>query len=253
MKEKNQSKTSGWGRKGRKGSSAIPVTIISVILITLGLIFVWRVFVYFQAIRSGDTSKLPQFSSQLSFSPDAAEKQAAGSTNRSVLETSDDPSIGPDNADLVIVEFMDYECPFCKKVSGTVRTLADKYSDRVKVIARDYPVLELHPQALTVAEAAGCVEEQGFYWQMHDRIFAEEPPFSRDFLDQIALQSGADREQYEECMDSNRRLEEIKEDVAAGEASGVRGTPTFYFNGQRVEGAIPLAMFEELIKGFLGR
>lgn len=231
---------------------AIPVTVISVILIILGAVFAWRFFVYYKAIRSGDTSKLPQFSSQLSFSPDAAEKAGNGAIDRAALETSDDPSLGPDDAALTIVEFLDYECPFCKEASGTLRTMATKYGDRVRFIARDFPVLELHPNALLAAEAVGCAEEQGLYWQMHDRVFAENPPLTRSLLDQVAVQSGADREAYAACMTRHDRLEEINGDVAAGITAGVRGTPTFFFNGQRIEGSIPPAMFEELIKGFLG-
>lgn len=238
--------------KGRKGSIKIPLAVISVILIVLGLVFTWRVVVYYRAIQSGDTSRLPQFSSRLSFSPDAAEKQKSGDFDRTILETTDDPMLGSDEALLTIVEFIDYECPFCKEASDTVRTMALKYGDRVKIITRDFPVLELHPNALLAAEAVGCAEEQGRYWQMHDRVFAEEPPLTRSLLDKLATQSGVDPQRYAACMANHERLQEIDEDITAGVAAGVRGTPTFYFNGQRVEGSIPEAMFEELIKGFLG-
>lgn len=235
----------------RGGAPHVVVTVVALAGAALLGLFLWRTGVYYFAIRSGDTSKLPQFSSQLSFDPEAAESVAM-KAERSALETPDDPSFGADGAQLVIVEFVDYECPFCQQSSSVVRSVASRYADRVKVIIRDFPVLELHPNALLSAEALGCAEEQDIYWAMHDRAFAHGAPLTRDVLDGIAAQSGADMEEFSSCMASHRRLAEVEADIAAGEAAGVRGTPTFFFNGNRVEGAIPEDMFEALIKGFVG-
>lgn len=233
---------------------AVLNVVISIVALTIGvlaILFAWRVGVYYFAIKSGDTSRLPQFSSQLSFDVGAAENPAA-QAERSLLETADDPSFGAEDAELVIVEFVDYECPFCQSASDTVRTIASRYADRVRVIVRDFPVNELHANALLSAEALGCAEEQDVYWAMHDRVYASDDSLTRDVLERLAEQSGATMSEFKSCMSSHRRLKEVEEDLATALSVGVRGTPTFFFNGQRVEGAIPEEMFEALIKGFLG-
>lgn len=235
-----------------RGSATDKVVVVVGVVIAAAAVFMaWRIGVYYFAIRSGDVSKLPQFSSSLSFDPEAAET-ASANAERSLLETDDDPSFGAADAQLVIVEFADYECPFCQQASGIVRPVASRYADRVRVIVRDFPVNELHPNALLAAEALGCAEEQGVYWSMHDRAFANGAPLDRSTLERLAEQSGADPEEFKACMASHRRLEEVQDDIAAADAAGVRGTPTFFFNGQRVEGTIPEDMFEALVKGFLG-
>lgn len=235
----------------RASTSNKVIGAVGFLIAVLAILFAWRVGTYYFAIRSGDETRLPQFSSQLSLDPDADAEPAAQAA-RSALETADDPSFGPDDAELVIVEFVDYECPFCKAVSGTVRSIASRYPDKVKVIIRDFPVNDLHPNALLAAEALGCTEEQDVYWSMHDRVFSSDPPLTRDVLVRLAEQSGADLPRFTSCLDGDRRLDEIEEDLEAAFTAGVRGTPTFFFNGQRVEGAVPESMFEALIEGFIG-
>lgn len=237
----------------RKGSTNALVAAAIVLIALFLAFFLWRTFAYYRAIRSGESIVLPQFSSSLSPDPGADERRRAVAAGRAELETGDDPALGAplEDAELVIVEFIDYECPFCKSVSGTVRTMASRYGDRARFIIRDFPVLELHPNALLAAEALGCAEEQGAFWPMHDRAFAENGDLTRAVLDRLAERSGLDRAEYEACMADHRRVAEIEADVEAARAAGVVGTPTFFFNGVRVEGAIPEPMFEEIIKGFL--
>lgn len=235
-----------------RGSTASTViSVVALIIAVLLVMFFWRVGVYYFAIKSGDVSKLPQFSSQFTLDPESADTPSA-KAERALVESDDDPSFGAEDARLVIVEFLDYECPFSRQSSDIVRSVVSRYADRVKLVIRDYPLNELHPNALLAAEALGCAQEQGVFWPMHDRAFANSTPLARAVLDRIAEQSGADMEAFTSCMSSHRRLKEIEEDIAAATATGIRGTPTFFFNGQRVEGSIPESMFEALIKGFVG-
>lgn len=227
----------------RQGITATGTTVLVALIMTgLGL-FIWRVWTYYSLISKGEAVVLPQFSAQFT---------AAGETPAPValadMSTGDDPSIGPEDAKLVVVEFLDYQCPFCGQASSIFREAVATYGDRVKFVVRDFPVPELHPDAVAASEAAGCAQAQGKFWPMHDRLFASKGVLARADLDRAAQQSGLDMAVYEACMDLHTRLEEIQADAAAGAAAGVRGTPTFFFNGRPVEGVIPREAFESLIK-----
>lgn len=230
----------------RHGITSIGATIFVVVVLTLAGLFLWRVWAYYAMIAGGGQVALPQFGGDFT---------AAGGPRAPVvgaaLATADDPSIGPVDAKLVIVEFLDYQCPFCAAVSPTFREMAALYGDRVRFIIRDFPVPDIHPEAVEAAEAAGCAEAQGKYWPMHDRLFALKGNLARAELDRAAEQSGLDMDVYRACMEVDARVDEIQEDATAGFNAGVRGTPTFFFNGQPVEGAIPREAFEALIRRFL--
>lgn len=230
----------------RHGITSLAATLFVGIALTLFGLFAWRVWTYYDLISKGETVELPQFGAQFS-----ATGKESGPVVLADLATPDDPSIGPADAKLVIVEFLDYQCPFCNQVSSVFREAAATYGDRVRFVVRDFPVPELHPDAVAGAEAAGCAEAQGKFWPMHDRLFALKGTMAREDLDRAAAQSGLDMPVYAACMDLHARMDEIQADATAGFVAGVRGTPTFFFNGQPVEGAIPREAFDALIKRFL--
>lgn len=230
----------------RPGISSLAATLFVGLVLTLAALFLWRVWVYYGQISRGETTTLPQFDAQ--FTPAGAGNASANLV--ADVATTDDPALGPAGAPLTVVEFLDYGCPFSGAESSVVRELAAAYSDRVHFVIRDFPVEELHPNAVLAAEAAGCAEAQGKFWPMHDRLFALRGSLARTNLDRAAEQSGLDLKTFAACMDSHARLDEIQADVEGALAAGVRGTPTFFFNGQRVEGAIPRDAFETLIRKF---
>lgn len=230
----------------RRGISSIGATVFVVLVLTLLFLFLWRVWTYYGQISRGETVDLPQFSAQFT-----AGGASQGPVAASGLGTADDPAIGPEDAKLTVVEFLDYQCPFCGQASSTFREAAAQYGDRVRFVVRDFPVQEIHPEAVLGAEAAGCAQAQDKFWPMHDRLFALRGVLDRDGLDRAAEQSGLDMEVYRACMDLHARFEEIQADAAEGAAAGVRGTPTFFFNGRPVEGVIPPEAFGALIRRFL--
>lgn len=234
----------------RRGVSSFGPMLVIGLALALAMLFLWRVWGYYRMISRGESVDLPQYASQFTTSSSGS---VAPSGAFADVATLDDPSIGPAGAKLTIVEFVDYECPFCNAVSATVRELAAAYQDSVRFIIRDFPVTELHANALIAAEGAGCAEAQGKYWPMHDRLFAAaaDGGLTREEIDRAAEVSGADMPVYRACMNLRARLDEIQQDAAAGFASGVRGTPTFFFNGSRVEGAIPKDVFETLIRRYV--
>ncbi|HJV32393.1 MAG TPA: thioredoxin domain-containing protein [Patescibacteria group bacterium] len=230
----------------RRGITSFAATLFVCLVLALLALFIWQVWTYYRQIAAGGSVELPQFSAQFT-----ASKATARPAKLVDLDSIDDPSIGPADAKLVVVEFLDYQCPFCGQASSIFREAAAKHQDRVRFVVRDFPVPELHPDAFVAAEAAGCAQAQGKFWQMHDRLFALQGALTSADLDRAAKQSGLDMTVYGACMGLHARVAEIEADAAAGTAAGVRGTPTFFFNGRPVEGVIPREAFETLLTRFL--
>jgi protein-disulfide isomerase len=168
------------------------------------------------------------------------------------VKTDGDPQLGPDNAKVTIVEFSDFQCPYCKRFRDTTfDALIEKYGDDIRIIYRDYP-LPFHPQAQIAAEAAECANEQGKYWEMHDIIYANQETLSDDAYSEFSEQLDLDTQKFDECLSSNKYADEIAADQKDGESYGVTGTPTFFINGWILVGAQPTSEFEKLIDQELG-
>ena len=165
------------------------------------------------------------------------------------IETSDDPFLGPVEAKVTVVEFIDYQCPFSKTEYTTFRELAAQYGNRVKFILRDYPLNDIHPEAQGAAEASGCAFEQGNdkFWAYHDKLYQNQESLSATSYAGIASQVNLDEAAFASCMSTNARQAEITGDLADGAAIGVTGTPTFFLNGYRVQGVIPKDKFAKAL------
>lgn len=169
------------------------------------------------------------------------------------IKTDGDPQIGPDRAKVTIVEFSDFQCPYCKTFrDSTLDVLVEKYGDDIRFVYRDYP-LPFHPQAQIAAEAAECANEQGKFWEMHDLIYANQEILMADIYSGFAGQLGLDTQKFDLCLSSNKYADEVTADQKDGESYGVTGTPTFFVNGQILVGAQPASAFEVLIDQELGR
>jgi protein-disulfide isomerase len=163
------------------------------------------------------------------------------------LLPSSDPSIGPANAPITIVEFSDYECPFCREWQSTVYDeLLKAYPNRIRFVYRDFPLLSIHPDAEPAAEAADCAGDQGKYWDFHDRLLAADALGEKTYL-AIAGQLGLDTARFTKCIQSQQFRAEVMSDFKDGVTLGINGTPTFFVNGYRMEGAQPLAEFKKFI------
>ncbi|HLC71253.1 MAG TPA: thioredoxin domain-containing protein [Candidatus Nanoarchaeia archaeon] len=165
----------------------------------------------------------------------------------------DDDVLGDDDAPITIVEFSDYECPFCARFhTQTFGELKSAYIDtgKVKFIYRDFP-LSFHPQAQKAAEAAECAGEQDKYFEMHELLFTDGVAGGVAGFKQYASQIGLNTAKFNECLDSGKMVSEIRKDTADGAAIGVQGTPAFYVNGVEVSGAQPFSVFQQIIDGQL--
>ncbi|HHB89763.1 MAG TPA: hypothetical protein ENK60_00485 [Anaerolineae bacterium] len=167
-------------------------------------------------------------------------------------------AIGDPNAPVVIVEFSDYQCPFClRHYQQTMPQLKKEYIDTGKVlyVFKDFP-LSFHEQAMPAAMAAECAGEQGQYWEMHDKLFSErdkwnENPDVNNIMKQFAQELGLNMDAFNACFDSGKYEDEILADMHEGIAAGVQGTPAFFINGQFISGAQPFEVFKQVIDQIL--
>lgn len=172
------------------------------------------------------------------------------------VSVDDDPMLGNPKAKVTLVEFSDFQCPFCRSFwSGAYQQIKKEYIDtgKAKLVYRDYP-LSFHPASQVSAEASECAHEQGKFWEIHDKIFGEQAKqgtgtitFGVDELKKWASQIGLDSAKFNQCLDSGKYKSEVEKDFADGSAYGVSGTPTLFVNGQPVVGAQPFSAFKALI------
>ena len=161
---------------------------------------------------------------------------------------------GTMSAPVTIVEFSDFQCPFCRKAATTMKNLLAEYNGRVKLAFRDFPLRALHPHAEMAAEAGRCAEEQGKFWEFHDAVFAADPPkLDEAGLSAIAQRIGLDRNSFSSCLASGKFKAEIDRDIQDGTRAGVSGTPGFFVNGVFLNGARPQSEFEKMIDRELGK
>jgi protein-disulfide isomerase len=169
-----------------------------------------------------------------------------------VPTTKDDPVRGNPAAPITIVEFSDYQCPFCARVNPTLAKIRETYGDRVKIVFKDYP-LPNHPQAPKAAEAARCAGEQSKYWEMHDAMFANQRALEVPSLKQTARAIGLDGTAFDQCLDSGKWQATIRAGSELGEQMGVNSTPSLYVNGRALIGAMPFENFKQIIDEELSR
>jgi len=158
----------------------------------------------------------------------------------------DDASKGPAKAPITIVEFSDYQCPYCSRAEGTVQDVLKKYGDKIRLVYRDYP-LSFHQNAQVAAEASECAKDQGKFWEMHSAMFANQAKLAEADLIETAGGLGLDKDKFKSCIDSGKKKEEVQKDFQDGVKFGVTGTPTFFVNGIRMVGARDVASFSEII------
>jgi protein-disulfide isomerase len=169
--------------------------------------------------------------------------------------------LGDPDAPVTIVDFSDFQCPFCRRhFEQTLPQIVKNYVEtgQVRYVYKDFPLYTIHPQAQKAAEAAECAGEQGQYWLMHARIFRGQDEWSQQtdsvsVLKGYAAELGLDTGQFDACLDSGRFAANVQADAAEGVAAGVNSTPSFFINGRPLSGALPFSEFQRVIEEELAK
>lgn len=224
------------------------------LLLAAGLALGVLLYNYWQAIKSGQGAVLQQ---QIYGSASGVVNQAAETPEikkaRQELESSDDPFLGNQNASLVIVEFIDFQCPICKGQYPEMQQLINKYGYKIKWIVRDFPMESVHPGTTRLAAIASCANEQGGFWLAHDYFFTNQDTLGANLtdaeVDLLSDQFGLDKNKMSDCLKNRRGEIEAKMDYSIGVKYGIKkGTPAFFINGRKFEGGIPFSAWENILK-----
>ena len=171
---------------------------------------------------------------------------------RPVATADVDPARGLASAPIQLVEFSDFECPYCRQLEPVLTRLRDKYGDRLRLVWKDFP-LPIHSQARGAAEAARCAGDQGHFWEYHDLLFANQQSLAPDDLKRHAATMKLDPGQFAACLERGRHRAEITANLEEGTRQGIEATPTVFINGRAVIGAQPFDVYERVIEEELSR
>jgi protein-disulfide isomerase len=161
------------------------------------------------------------------------------------VEVGDAPRLGSEKAPVQIVEFADYECPYCQKVNADLARVREQFGDQVSLVYKDFP-LPMHPLAPRAAEAARCAGVQGKFWEFHDALFETKQLHAAE-LKQEARTLKLDTARFDQCLDSGEQIATVKKDSQEAQRLGLQGTPSFFINGHFMSGAIGYAKLRETV------
>jgi protein-disulfide isomerase len=180
----------------------------------------------------------------------SGQQPAAASTPQYVrykVPTDGFPSLGPADAPITLVEFADFQCPYCRQwEQQTYQPLLQAYPGEIRIVYRDLPLTSIHPNAMPAAEAAQCANEQGKFWEFHDKLFSTET-LSPEVYTQYAQELGLDMTKFNDCVSTHKYAKTIQDDSDFAIGLGVNSTPTFFINGLALIGAQPLTAFTSVI------
>jgi len=189
------------------------------------------------------------------------EAQAAQEANKQQAKLAAVPPVtdkdyirGDKNAPVTLIEYSDFECPYCARHVDTLDKILSEYKGKVRLVYRNFP-LSFHPHSKKAAEAAECAGEQGKFWEMHDEIFKanKSKTMGVDKWKKVAANLGLDTAKFNKCLDSDEYASKITSQMRDGAAAGVKGTPATFVNGQLVSGAVPYESFKQIIDTALSK
>jgi protein-disulfide isomerase len=164
------------------------------------------------------------------------------------LEVAGEPARGgPADAPVTIVEFSDFECPFCSRVEPTLAQVRETYGDKVRLVFKQFPLTNIHSRAQKAAEASLCAQDQGKFWELHDAMFGDQENLEVADLEAKAKKLGLDTAAFKQCLESGSKAAAVTEDVRQGSVAGVAGTPALFVNGQLLSGAVPYEKLAQTI------
>ncbi len=180
------------------------------------------------------------------WNPDPFPEDNEQAANPFATDVDDDPSWGPLNSGITIISFQDFTCSACAQAYQAMKQLRENYLTKIHFVFRDFPIIGAN--STVAAMAAECADDQGKFWEMHDKLFENQERISKEYVKAFAAQIGLDMMDFNECYDSNKYLNEIRNDFNEGLAAGATATPTYFVNGTRVEGAFSYDVWAEVIE-----
>ncbi len=214
-------------------------SILSLIInITLAVVLLRRPSTNTIAIPNGQAQAQPQPSGADANTPPPVQ---------SFTITKEDHILGSFNAPVTLVEFSDFQCPYCSRHYPTLKQIAATYGNKVRIVYKHFPLSEIHPYAIKAAEASECAGEQNKFWEFHDKVFENQQALSFESLKQWAKEIGLNATTFNTCLDSGKFTAKVQQDYQEGVAKGVQGTPATFVNGKLVVGARPLSDFQQAI------
>ncbi|MFH1587006.1 MAG: thioredoxin domain-containing protein [Candidatus Diapherotrites archaeon] len=162
-----------------------------------------------------------------------------------------EPTLGPQDAKVTIVEFSDFECPFCADAAATVRQVVNEYDGKVKLVYKNFPIVSIHPNSMAAAEASECAYDQGKFWEYHNKLFENQENLGVASLRQYAADIGMNEGQFVDCLGSGSKNSEVNEDLSHGKIVGISGTPAFFINGKKMPNS-SINTFRSMINQELG-
>ena len=163
------------------------------------------------------------------------------------------PSKGSEKAEVTIVKFEDFQCPYCKAVQPNFREVLKRYDGKVRMVHKDLPLDEIHPQARQAAEAARCADDEGKFWEYHDKLYASSPKAAPEDLKFYAKDLGLKQDSFDKCLTTGKYKSAIQKDMNEAASLGLTGTPTFFINGRELSGAQSVEAISQIIDEELSR
>ncbi|GAB4502745.1 MAG: hypothetical protein Fur0035_23000 [Anaerolineales bacterium] len=181
--------------------------------------------------------------------PAAPSAQAtSGAPVRYPVEAGGNPALGPADAPVTVIEFSDFQCPYCQRWHEQVfAQLMKDYAGKVRFVYRDFPLKSIHPQAVPAAEAANCALAQNAYWEFHNALFSGKYGLNTENFSQYAADLGLDVAAFKQCVETRQFASEVEADFEYASGLGITSTPTFFINGLAVVGAQPYEVFKQVI------
>ena len=225
----------------------IVILALGAALLILLLVFGGLVAYYYHQIKSGQMP-LP---SSAKFSKTNSSAPAPEKFDPLKILPAGEPGSAPE-APLAVVGFFDFQCPYSREASSTVRELQTFYGDKVNFVFRNFPLSDIHPQAMEAAKAGECANLQNKFWPMHDKLFTSDD-FGDEALKLYASQIGLDENKFTNCLASEQSSGLVLKDLLDGQALGVRGTPTWFIDNQKIEGDVSADAFKKVLDYLLSK
>jgi protein-disulfide isomerase len=222
----------------------ILILVIGGIILSFSLIIGAQAFYYYYQIKNGKIS-LP---SQILFQKSSAITATSAAPDLSKLNPPDEPSLSS-SAPITIVGFFDFECPYSQEAISAVREAKTLYGDKINLVFRNFPLMDIHQNAMLAAQAGECAHVQDKFWQMSDKIFSDSN-LSRENFELYASEIGLNQSQFVKCLDNYQGKGAVLKDVMDGQALGVVGTPTWFINEEKIEGVLSVTDFKKIIDFF---